>query len=63
MQLVPGALAVALHAPFAQPSVMHSLLLLQVVHCAPAVPHAAVVFPAAHEVPFQQPPQQLPLQQ
>jgi hypothetical protein len=47
------------HAPLLQVSVVHSLVSSQPAQATPPVPHAVALVPATHEVPFQQPVQQL----
>ena len=59
-QLVPGVAGVAEHVPFVQLGIMHSLVVLQLTHAAPAAPHDVVSVPAEQALPFQQPVQQLP---
>jgi len=60
-QRVPSGRGAFAHAPVEQLSVVHSLASLHETQALPLAPQASGLFPASHELPVQQPAQQLPL--
>jgi hypothetical protein len=52
LQLVVSVTGLWTHAPPLHESTVQSLPSSQLVHAAPAKPHAALVLPATHEVPL-----------